>query len=83
MSKRKVYVGIEGKVYEVTENVARLAAKSGDDIVVSAPIDVLEAHFSQTTIKSIKQMLASKAAFTLSSGDDVRKYVDELRARQK
>ena len=83
MSKtRKVYIGIEGKVYEAPEKVARLAAKSGEDVKISPPIDVLEAHFSNATIKSIKQMLAGEAAFTLKSDEDIERHIDEVFGKQ-
>ena len=84
MSKtRKVYIGIEGKVYEAPEKVARLAAKSGDNIRISPPIDVLKERFSPATIRSIKQMLAGQSASVLKTREDIKEWLDKMHGEEK
>ena len=79
MSKsRNVYVGIEGSVYAVPEKVGEFLVKTGADVKVSPPIDVLKRVFKPATIRSIKQMTAGQSVRTMDSDEDIKAFMDEI-----
>ena len=81
MPTRKVYVGMDGGVYEAPKNLAEMAGKVGN-VKISPPIDVLEANFSPATIRSIKQVLAGKYVDEMSSDEDITKWLEEFHGKE-
>ena len=62
---------------------AEILAKSIGNIEISPTIDFLKAYFSSATIRSIKQMLEGKAEFTLSSDEDITKWLEKHHGKKE